>query len=139
MAEIPEERFEGFCTLRQVIKDNIPSGFEEVMSYGMIGYVVPHSLYPDGYHCNKELPLPFVNIASQKNYIALYHGGIYANKELLGWFVDEFPKHSKRKLNMGKSCIRFGNPNHIPFQLIGQLMRKITLIEWIDIYEARGG
>jgi hypothetical protein len=137
LAEIPIERASGFDLLRKAILDNLPIGFKEVMNYGMIGYVVPHSLYPQGYHCNTELPLPFVNIASQKNFIGLYHMGIYAIPELLSWFVKEFPKHSKRKLNMGKSCIRFNNPNHIPFELIAQLMREITPSEWIEMYESR--
>jgi len=137
LAEIPIERASGFDLLRKAILDNLPIGFKEVMNYGMIGYVVPHSLYPQGYHCNTELPLPFVNIASQKNFIGLYHMGIYAIPELLSWFVKGFPKHSKRKLNMGKSCIRFNNPNHIPFELIAQLMREITPSEWVEMYESR--
>jgi len=102
----------------------------------MIGYVVPHSLYPKGYHCNTKLPLPFVNIAAQKNFIALYHMGIYANPELLKWFVDEYPKHCKAKLDMGKSCIRFKKPDQIPLQLIGELMKKITVENWINLFEA---
>ena len=135
--EVPSERRDAFSALRQTIIDNIPKGFVEQISYGMIGYVVPHSLYPPGYHCNPELPLPFVNIASQKNFIALYHMGIYAKPDLLSWFVAEFPKHSKRKLNMGKSCIRFNNPKHIPLDLIVQLMQKMTTQECIEIYESR--
>lgn len=137
LAEVPIERASGFDLLRKTILDNLPIGFEEVISYGMIGYIVPHSLYPKGYHCNTNLPLPFINIASQKHFIALYHMGIYANPELLFWIVNEYLKHSKRKLNMGKSCIRFNNPDHIPFDLIAQLMRKITPSEWIEIYEPR--
>ncbi len=132
---IPEERKAAFTRLRETILANLPDGFEERMSYGMIGYVVPHSIYPDGYHCSPELPLPFANIASQKNFIALYHMGIYANKKLLDWFVSQFPKHSERKLDMGKSCIRFKKPEHIPFDLIGQLMQKMTVDDWISIYE----
>jgi hypothetical protein len=105
------------------------------MSYGMIGYVVPHSIYPDGYHCSPDLPLPFANIASQKNHIALYHMGLYANPELLDWFAKEYPKHSKLKLDMGKSCIRFRKPGQIPFDLIGQLMKKISVEDWIKVYQ----
>ncbi len=101
----------------------------------MIGYVVPHSIYPDGYHCLPELPLPFVNIASQKNFIALYHMGLYADPEILDWFVSEYPKHSERKLDMGKSCIRFKKPEQIPFDLIGELMQKISVDDWIAAYE----
>jgi beta-glucanase (GH16 family) len=101
----------------------------------MIGYVVPHTLYPDGYHCNPKLPVPFINIASQKNFIALYHTGIYADSELLKWFTDEFPKHSNQKLDMGKSCIRFKKLDQIPFHLIAQLVQKVTVEEWINTYE----
>lgn len=133
---IPEERREVFEKLRKTIVENIPDGFREEINYGMIGYVVPHRLYPSGYHCDPKLPLPFVGIASQKNFIALYHMGIYANPDLLDWFVSEFPKHSKSKLDMGKSCIRFKKPEHIPFDLIGQLMQKITVEDWINLYES---
>jgi hypothetical protein len=135
IAQIPKLRIPYFSKLRETILVNIPKGFEEQMSYGMIGYVVPKSIYPNGYHCDTSLPLPFVNIASQKNFIALYHSGIYANKEVLDWFINEYPKHSKRKLDMGKSCIRFKNPEEIPFKLIAELMQKITVEQWINIYE----
>ena len=136
LEEIPEERKLAFFKLREIILDNIPNGFVEQMSYGMIGYVVPHSIYPDGYHCEPKLPLPFINIASQKNFIALYHMGIYANPELLNWFVSEFPKHSKQKLDMGKSCIRFKKMDQIPFELIAALLQKMPIEEWITCYES---
>ena len=136
ISQIPEERKGPMRKLRQVILDNLPNGIEETMSYGMIGYVVPHSIYPDGYHCTPELPLPFMNIASQKNFIAVYHSGVYAKIELHDWFVSEYPKHSNRKLDMGKSCIRFKKIDDIPYDLIGELTTKITTQEWIDIYEA---
>lgn len=135
IAQLPEERILYFNKLRKIILENIPKGFEEQMSYGMIGYVVPKSTYPAGYHCNPTLPLPFVNIASQKNFIALYHMGIYANPALLDWFVSEYPKHCKRKLDMGKSCIRFKKAEEIPFELIATLMQKMSVQEWIDLYE----
>lgn len=135
IAQIPEERQLYFKKLRKVILDNIPDGFEEQMSYGMIGYVVPKTLYSKGYHCDTNLPLPFANIASQKNYIALYHSGIYADQNILAWFVREYPKHCKRKLDMGKSCIRFKKPDEIPFELIAELMLKFTVKEWIELYE----
>lgn len=135
LSEIPNERVESFSKLRDVILKNIPKGFEEVMSYGMIGYVVPHKTYPAGYHCDPKLPLPFTNIASQKNFIALYHMGIYANPDLLNWFVNEYPKHCKSKLDMGKSCIRFKKMDDIPFKLIGELMKKTSVKDWIKIYE----
>ena len=136
LERIPEERKMALSKLRAVIKENLPMGFQESMSYGMIGYVVPHQVYPDGYHCDPKLPLPFINIASQKNFIALYHMGIYANKELLDWFVNEFPKHSNLKLDMGKSCIRFKKPEQIPYELIGNLVKRMSCEEWIGLYES---
>ena len=133
--ELPEDRKEPVIKLRETILKNLPEGFEEEMSYGMIGYVVPHSKYPAGYHVNPELPLPFINIASQKNFIALYHMGIYSDKGLFNWFVSEYPKHVKTKLDMGKSCIRFKNLEHIPYSLIGELVAKMTTEQWINVYE----
>ena len=134
--EIPEDRKEGFNKLRDVILKNIPEGFQECMGYGMMGYSVPHTIYPNGYHCDSKMPLPFAALASQKNFIAFYHMGIYANPELLEWFTSEFPKHSKKKLDMGKSCMRFKKPEDIPFELIGELMQKMTVPDWINTYES---
>jgi uncharacterized protein YdhG (YjbR/CyaY superfamily) len=134
-ATLPPERQEGMKKLRETILKNLPKGFEEVMSYGMVGYVVPHALYPDGYHCDPKLPLPFLAIASQKNFIAVYHMGIYADEKLLQWFQNEYPKQCKTKLDMGKSCIRFKKPEQIPFSLIGQLVTKMTPAQWIEHYE----
>jgi Domain of unknown function (DU1801) len=121
--------------LRKIILKNIPKGFQEAMSYGMLGYVVPHKLYPEGYHCNPQLPLPFLSLASQKNFIALYHMGMYADKKLLDWFTSEYPKHTKAKLDMGKSCIRFKKMDQIPYKLIEELVKKMTVKDWITIYE----
>ena len=134
--EIPEDRKVGFNKLRDVILKNIPEGFQECMGYGMMGYSVPHAIYPNGYHCDPKMPLPFAGLASQKNFIAFYHMGIYANPELLEWFTSEFPKHSKKKLDMGKSCMRFKKPEDIPFELIGELMQKMTVPDWINTYES---
>ncbi|MFV8353381.1 DUF1801 domain-containing protein [Flavobacterium sp. XS2P14] len=136
LKEIPEDRKEAFTKLRETILENIPKGFAEQMSYGMIGYVVPHSIYPGGYHCEPKLPLPFISIASQKNFIALYHMGIYANPELMNWLVAEYPKHSTQKLDMGKSCIRFKKIDQIPFELIAELVQKMSMDEWITCYES---
>jgi len=133
--ELPDDRREAVLRLRNTILENLPKGFKEEMSYGMIGYVVPHEIYPDGYHCDPKLPLPFVSIASQKNFIALYHMGIYAMPKLLKWFETEFPKHTTLKLDMGKSCIRFKRPEHIPYQLIGELIKKVSVQDWIKVYE----
>lgn len=134
--ELPEDRKEIMATFRNVILDNLPKGFEEQMTYGMLGYVVPHSRYPDGYHCDPKQPLPFISLASQKNHIALYHSGIYSDPELLNWFKNEWPKHTTNKLDMGKSCIRFKNPKKIPFELMGELTRKMTVDQWIERYES---
>lgn len=137
--QIPEERKEVIQKLRIVLSKNLPEGFTEEMSYGMIGYVVPHSLYPKGYHCTPKLPLPFINIASQKNFVALYHMNLYANKSLMEWFTTEYPKYSKAKLDIGKSYIRFKKLDQIPYELIGELAQKITVDEWIKTYEAKFG
>lgn len=131
---LPEERKEVIAKLRKAIVKNLPKGFEEQMSYGMLGYVVPHKLYPKGYHVNPELPLPFINLASQKNHIAFYHSGLYAGLQM-EWFLKEWPKHSKKKLDMGKSCIRFKKPEDVTVDLLGELCSKITPEEWISTYE----
>lgn len=133
--ELPDDRKTAMNNLRNAILKSLPKGFNEQMSYGMIGYVVPHSLYPAGYHCNPKLPLPFANIASQKNFIAFYHSGIYASPELLKWFTDEYPSHTPAKLDMGKSCVRFKKMDQIPFDLISELMGKLSVNDWITIYE----
>ncbi|MEO6818297.1 MAG: DUF1801 domain-containing protein [Ginsengibacter sp.] len=133
--QLNKERKDVMIKLRKVILDNLPGGFTEMMSYGMIGFVVPHSIYPNGYHCNPKLPLPFLSIASQKNFVAIYHMGIYADVNLLEWFENEYLKHSKAKLDMGKSCIRFKKLDEIPYELIGELTRKISVKEWIKMYE----
>jgi len=132
---LPQDRKDAVSKLRKVILKNLPNGFTETMGYGMLGYVVPHSIYPDGYHCDPKLPLPFMSIASQKNFVGVYHMGIYANKELYDWFVNEYPKHSNRKIDMGKSCIRLKKIEEIPYELIGELASKMTPNEWIKIYE----
>ncbi len=135
LKEVSEDRAPYFKKLRDTIVKNIPKGFEECMQYGMIGYVVPHSIFPDGYHCDPKIPLPFVSIASQKNFIALHHMGIYANPKLLEWFVAEYPKHCKTKLDMGKGCIRFKKADQIPFDLVAELIQKITVKDWIKMYQ----
>lgn len=134
LAELPDERRPIISKLRAIILENLPPGFEEQMSYGMIGYVVPFSKYPLGYHCTPNLPLPFMNIASQKNFIALYHMSLYADEKLHKWFTDEFAK-TGWKLDMGKACIRFKNPEKIPYQLIAELCKKITVDDWVNFYK----
>jgi len=137
LEELPEDRKAAMSELRKVIKKNLPKGFTEGMSYGNMGWSVPHSTYPAGYHCDPKVPLPFLGIASQKNFVAVYHMGIYANPALLKWFVKEFPKHSKTKLDMGKSCIRFKKVDQIPYSLIGELASRISVNEWIKTYESK--
>lgn len=135
LERVPVERREAFQKLHQTIVDNLPEGFQAGISYGGLGYVVPHSVYPDGYHCKPEEPLPFAGIASQKHSINFYHMGLYTDSGLLEWFVAEYPKHNQRKLDMGKSCVRFKNIDALPYELIGQLMRKMTAKQWIEVYE----
>ncbi|HEX6335136.1 MAG TPA: DUF1801 domain-containing protein [Flavisolibacter sp.] len=133
--QLPDDRREAVAKLRTTIRQNLPKGFQETAGR-MLNYCVPHSIYPAGYHCDPKQPLPFLSIASQKNFIALYHMGLYADPDLLKWFTAEYPKHSKTKLDMGKSCIRFKKPDQIPFQLIGELVSKMKVDDWIRIYES---
>lgn len=135
VAQLPADRKKAIEELRKVIKKNLPKGYKEQMGYGMIGYVVPHSIYPNGYHCKPEDPLPFMNVASQKNFIAIYHMGLYSNPALLKWFTDEYAKAGVGKLDMGKSCIRFKKPENIPYKLIGELSARVTVEDWIKMYE----
>ena len=136
LKKVPLERRDAMMRLRQVIQDNLPRGFEEVLNYGMPGFVVPHQLYPKGYHCNPELPLPFISFANQKNFIALYHMGLYASKEDMDWFCRAWDDKAWGKLDMGKSCIRFKKMDKIPWDLIGQLSQRVTPEDWIARYEA---
>jgi hypothetical protein len=136
LTNLPEDRIEPFNKLHNVIVENLPKGFEAAISYGGLGYVIPHKLYPAGYHCKPAEPLPFAGLASQKNSINFYHMGIYSDPKLLNWFVAEYPKHSQQKLDMGKSCMRFKKFDQIPFELIGELMTKMSAQEWIKLYES---
>ena len=135
IASLPDDRKAAIGKLREVILANLPDGFEETMSYGMIGYVVPHSIYPAGYHVDPKLPLPFMNLASQKNNVAIYHSGIYANPDLSDWFKKEYGERVPTKINMGKSCVRIKKMEHIPYDLIGELAAKMTVNDWIELYE----
>ncbi len=132
---LPDDRKPVMEKLRNTIIENLPKGFQESMGYGMLGWSVPHAMYPKGYHCDPKIPLPFLSIASQKNFIAVYHMGIYSDPDLLNWFTSEYPKYVKTKLDMGKSCIRFKKPDQIPFELIGELVQKMTPADWILKYE----
>jgi hypothetical protein len=132
---LPDERRQAMVQLREVLLNNLPQGYEEAMAYKMPSYVVPHALYPSGYHCDPKQALPFISIASQKNFISVYHMGLYADSDLYNWFTTEYPKHAKSKLDMGKSCIRFKKPEDIPFDLIGLLLSKMKPQDWIAVYE----
>jgi uncharacterized protein YdhG (YjbR/CyaY superfamily) len=136
LEELPADRRKAMNELRNVILKNLPEGFKECMTYGMVGYVIPHSLYPPGYHVDPKLPLGLISIASQKNFIALYHMGIYGSPKLLKWFTDEYARQVKTRLDMGKACIRFKNPDQIPYKLVGELASKLTPADWIKNYEA---
>jgi hypothetical protein len=135
LMNVPSDRLEAFYKLHEVIVKNLPKGFEPSISYGMLGYVVPHKLYPAGYHCKPSEPLPFASIASQKNTINFYHMGMYSDKKIYDWFVSEFPKHTSQKLDIGKSCVRFKKFDDIPYKLIGELMKKMSMKDWINLYE----
>ena len=135
--QLPKDRKDPISKLRKIINQNIDKGFSEEINYGMIDWVVPHSLYPDGYHCNSKLPLPFLSIASQKHFVAVYHMGIYASPKLLDWFVSKYLKHCSNKLDMGKSCIRFKKIENIPYDLIGELVAKMSVKDWIKLYESK--
>lgn len=120
--------------LRDTILKNLPPGFEEIISYGMIGYAVPHNIFPQGYHCDPAQPLPFINLAAQKNFIALYHMGLYGSPSLLKWFQEKWSQTTTAKLVMGKSCIRFKKAEDIPYELIGELCSKVTVEEYVKQY-----
>ncbi|MEO5583046.1 MAG: DUF1801 domain-containing protein [Saprospiraceae bacterium] len=133
--ELPEDRIKPMVKLRSILKKNLPKGFKEVMSYGVVGYVVPHRLYSLGYHVDPKMTLPFIDLASQKNYIAFYHMGLYADHKMLEWFRKEYQAADIGKLDMGKSCIRFSKMDKIPFDLIRILASKITPDQWIERYD----
>lgn len=135
LEQLPPDRIEPMIKLRKTILDNLPDGFEETMGYGMISYVVPHSIYPSGYHCDPKQPLPFMNLASQKNYMAFYHMGLYIHPELTDWFTSSYQAIIQKKPDMGKSCLRLKKEKDIPYDLIGELVTKISPEKWISMYE----
>lgn len=135
LAQVAEDQAKPFGKLRQAIRKGLPPGFEETVNYGMIGYVVPHSLYAPGYHCNPKEPLPFMNIAAKKGNISLYHMGIYGNPGLKKWFFDELAKSSRHKIDAGKGCVKFKYYDEIPFELVRELASRISVEDWIDYYE----
>lgn len=130
----PLERQPPLNELRQTILEHLPKGFAEVIQYGMIGYVVPHEIFSEGYHVNPKEPLPFMGLANQKGYIAIYHMGIYADEELMEWFQKSYEALNLGKLDMGKSCIRLKKLNKIPMKLVGELCTRMSVEEYISIY-----
>ena len=132
---LPIDRKESVNKIIKVVEENIPVGYTKVMNYSMPSFVIPHSIYPAGYHVTPDLPLPFIGVASQKNHIGFYHMGVYADSNLLDWFISEYPKYCKSKLDMGKSCIRFKKMDDIPYELVAELSTKMTTQDWISIYE----
>ncbi len=134
VAALPPGRREVIKRLRHLLRTSLPKGFKEVMSGGMLAYVVPHSIFPAGYHCDPRRPLPFINLAAQKQYVALYHLGLY-DRALLAWLEREWPKHTEAKLDLGKCCLRFRRLDQIPYDLIGELAAKMTPQQWIAVYQ----
>ncbi len=133
--QLPADRKQPMENIRKVLLNNLPDGFKEGFGYGMPSYIVPLSRYPAGYHCAPGTPLAYISLASQKNFIAMHHLGMYASPELTAWFAAEYPKHSKSKLDMGKGCIRFKKMDDIPYELIAKMAQKLTVQQWIDTYE----
>ncbi|MEP6787298.1 MAG: DUF1801 domain-containing protein [Acidobacteriota bacterium] len=135
IASLPDDRKAAMSAIRKAINKKIPKGFEERICYGSLGWVVPHSLFPAGYHCDPSKPLMLIGLASTKGHISMHHLGLYSSGPLLKWFQDVWPKHSTRKLDMGKGCVRFKRPDEVPLELIGELASKLTPLAWIEIYE----
>lgn len=134
-AQVPQHQAEAFHALRKTICDHLPAWFVECINYGMLGYVVPKTIYPAGYHCDPSLPLPFLWLAYQKNSINIYHMWLYADPVLLEWFVTQWPHYCTKKLDMGKSCIRCKWYDAIPYPLFGELVEKMSVTQWIALYE----
>jgi hypothetical protein len=135
LAGLPDERRLALSAVRETILRHLPEGYEEGMQYGMIGYYVPHRLYPAGYHCNPKEPLPFAALASQKNYMAVYLGCVYGSEEEAAWFREAYLTTGK-KLDMGKSCVRFKRLADLPVELIGEAVARIPVAQFIARYEA---
>ncbi|MCP4246534.1 MAG: DUF1801 domain-containing protein [bacterium] len=135
LAGLPDDRRETLEAVREAILENLPKGYEEGMQYGMIGYYVPHSVYPPGYHCDPQQPLPFAGLASQKNHMALYLMCIYTDPEQAAWFRETWAKTGK-KLDMGKSCVRFKKLDDLPLNVIGLAIKRMPVKKFIERYES---
>lgn len=135
ISQLPQDRRDAVEKLRSVFRKNLDKGFEEGMQYGMIGYYVPHRLYPAGYHCDPKQPLPFAGIASQKNYLSIYIACLYGSADHLRRFQEEWAKTGK-KLDMGKACIRFKRIEDAPLDVIGRAIARVPMKAFIAYYES---
>lgn len=136
LAELPEDRRAAISAIRDVVLANLPKGYEETMQYGMITYVVPHSLYPAGYHCDPKQALSFVSVASQKNHMAVYLSCLYQNPGTEAWFREEYARRGK-KLDMGKSCVRFTKLENLALDLIGESIAQVPVDAFVANYETQ--
>jgi uncharacterized protein YdhG (YjbR/CyaY superfamily) len=136
LATLPEDRRAALVTLRDAIRTGLPEGYEEGLQYGMISWYVPHSRYPDGYHCDPKQPVPFASIAAQKSHLAVYLFCVYTDPALTAWFVDEYTKSGK-KLDMGKSCVRFKKIEDAPVELFGQTVARVPVDTFLAQYTAQ--
>lgn len=134
LAEMPEDRRQAIQAVRSVLLDSLDGGFEEGMQYGMIGYFIPHSHYPAGYHCDPKQPLPFAGLASQKNYMSLYLMSVYGEGDHWSWFREAWAKTGK-KLDMGKCCIRFRKVEDLALDVIAEAVRRTPAAKYIEFYE----
>ncbi len=132
ISELSEERREAVTTVREMVLANLPSGYEEVMDFGMIAYVVPLSVCPKTYNGH---PLMYAAIASEKNYVSVHLMNIYANQDTQRWFVESYKATGKR-MNMGKSCVRFRKLEDLPLELIGEAVGRTSMEDWVAVYEA---
>jgi hypothetical protein len=134
LAELPADRREAIQVVRAVILKNLDKTYEEGMQYGMIGYYVPHRVYPAGYHCDPKQPLPYVALASQKHYMSLYIGCVYGDNDYAKWFIAAWKKTGK-KLDMGKSCVRFKKVEDLALDVIAEAIRRTPAKKYIQFYE----
>lgn len=135
LAELPADRREAIQAVRAVILKNLPKGYKEGMMYGAIGYYVPHSIYPPGYHCDPKIPLPFAGMASQKNYMTLLLMCVYSEPAYEAWFRKAWAQAGK-KLDMGKSCVRFKKADDVPLKVIGEAVKRVPVKKFIEHYES---
>lgn len=134
LASLPEDRRAAIAAVREVILNHLPKGYEEGMQYGMIGYYVPHSVFPAGYHCDPKQPLPFASLAAQKNHMALYLMCIYGDAKLRRWF-ESACEGSGKKLDMGQCCVRFKKLEDLPLDVVGKTIARVPVADYVARYE----